>query len=46
MWLLLLVGVAVFLGLSSRRSAARERRIVIGVAVLTVGYLAASKHLL
>ncbi len=46
MWLLFLVGVALFLGLSSRRSAARERRIVLGMAALTIGYVAVTKHLL
>jgi hypothetical protein len=46
MWLLFLVAVAVFLGLSSPRSAGRERRIVLGVAVVTIGYVAVSKHLL
>ncbi len=46
MWLLLLVGVAVFVGLRTRRSEAGDRRIVLGVAVLTIGYVAVSKHLL
>jgi hypothetical protein len=46
MWMWLLVAVALVLGLGSRWSAARERWVVLGCAVLAIGYVAASKHLL
>jgi hypothetical protein len=46
MWMFVLLGTALFVGLGSRRSAARERAILLGAALLMLSYVAVTKHLL
>ena len=44
--MLVLIATALFLGLSARRPASRERGIVMGAALLMLSYVAVTKHLL
>jgi hypothetical protein len=44
-WLLVLLAVALFIGLRSRRFV-HERGIILGAAVLMLSYVAVTKHLL
>jgi hypothetical protein len=46
MWPLLLVGVALALGLRSRIAARTQGKVVTGVTLLVIAYVAVSKHLL
>ena len=44
--MLVLIATALVVGLGSRRSATRERGIMVGAALLMLSYVAATKHLL
>ena len=46
MWMIALIGVALFLGLARERPSLTERRIVLVAVTLVTGYLAVTKHLL